>query len=160
MDICAFLRKHSIDFLRFDHPAVFTCEESAKLPKMPGADTKNLFLKAEKDERYFLVSVPHDKRVDLKALAPLLSERRLTFGSAERLKEYLGVDPGSVTILGLIHDKDHRVTFVIDERIWRADRIQSHPLTNTATLVIPIDGLKKFLSLTGHEARVMDVPGK
>lgn len=158
MDIYDFLQQHGIPYDRHDHPAVFTCEESAKLPKYPGADTKNLFVCDDKKRQYYLVSVPHEKRVDLKMLAKTLGERRLSFGSPEKLKEYLGVTPGSVTIMGLMFDATHAVRFIVDESIWKADAVQCHPLINTGTLVIPHAGLEKFLAATGHEAKAIDVP--
>lgn len=155
-----FLTNLGIDYQRFDHPAVFTTAESSKLPKMPGADTKNLFLTEEGGLRFFLVSVPHDMRVDLNALARLLGVHRLTFGSPEDLQRLLGVTPGSVTLLGLMHDREVKVEVIIDESIWNADEIQCHPLVNTATLVIPKAGMEKFLKTTGHEVRVEKVPIK
>lgn len=160
MDIYAFLADHGIRYQRFDHEAVFTTEESAKLPPMPGADTKNLFLRDEKKKRFFLVSVPHEKAVDLKALRALLETSALSFASPEKLLELLGVTPGSATILGLVHDKERAVELVIDKSIWDADSIQCHPLVNTGTLVIPHAGMETFLKATGHEAKILDVPAR
>lgn len=159
VDIFAFLSDHGISYERFDHPAVFTCEESEALNlDMPGADTKNLFLRDESGERFFLVTVGHKKSADLKALKPLLGAKKLSFGSPEKLKELLGVDPGSVTLLGLLHDADGRVQVIIDEDVWKHDSIQCHPLVNTATLVIPREGMERFFKETRHEFQVLDVP--
>jgi Ala-tRNA(Pro) deacylase len=161
MDIFSFLDENGIRYQRFEHVAVFTCEESAKLPPMPGADTKNLFLRDKKGRRHFLVSVPHDKAVDLKALKVALKADNLSFASPERLLELLGVTPGSATLLGLVTDHAGAVEVVIDDGIWKQDAIQCHPLRNTATLVIPREDMEKFLQLTGHGAfQVMEVPGK
>src|SRR3989344_788596 len=157
-DIYMFLGEHNISFERFDHPAVFTTEESSKLPPMPGAGTKNLFLRDDKGSRFFLASVPHEKRVSLKDLGKILGTKKLSFGSPEMLKQYLGVEPGSVTLLGLIHDADHRVEVIIDQELWNAQQIQCHPLVNTATLITSHDGLEKFMKVTGHEPRVLVVP--
>lgn len=153
-----FLNDHGITFERFDHPAVFTCEESEKLDPMPGTGTKNLFLVDGKKTRTMLVSVEHGRKTDLKALAGILGLRRVSFGSAEHLKASLGVDPGSVTALGLINDPDHHVEFFIDRPIWEAASVQWHPLVNTATLVIPHADIEKFLAATGHAVQVIDVP--
>lgn len=156
----AFLDSHSIAYQRFDHPAVFTCEEALELRMpMPGKDTKNLFLRDKKGKRHFLVTVGHEKQVDLKALTDVLQvQQGLSFASPERLKERLGVEPGSVTIFGLVNDKDHRVEVIIDQAVWNADAICAHPLVNTATLVISHAGLETFLQATGHTAKVLDVP--
>ncbi len=155
MDIYAFLTEHGISYERFDHDAVFTCEESSKIKHdIPGKDTKNLFLRDDKGKRHFLVSVPHEKRLDPKAFAALVSAKSISFASAERLKKHLGVEPGSVTILGLINDAEKEVEFWIDEDLWNADRICSHPLVNTATLSIPHAGLEKFLERSGHKPHI------
>ncbi len=160
MDIYAFLDQHGITYQRFDHPAVFTCEQANELRMpMPGKDTKNLFLRDKKGKRHFLVTVGHEKQVDLKALTEVLEvQQGLSFASSERLKEYLSVEPGSVTILGLVNDKNHGVEVIIDQAVWAADAVCAHPLVNTATLVIPHTGLETFLKATGHAVKVMDVP--
>lgn len=158
MDIRTFLSSNGIAYQWFDHPAVFTCEQSALLPPMPGADTKNLFLREEKGGRFFLVSVGHDKRVDLKALRKALNARPLSFGSSEDLLRLLGVTPGSVTLLGLVHDVAHAVTVVLDTPLWQADAVRCHPLVNTASVVISHVDLQRFLDVTGHSPLVMDVP--
>lgn len=160
MDIRAYFQEHGIRHTWFDHAAVCTCEESAQLPEMPGADTKNLFLRDEQEERFVLVSVPHEKRVDLKMLAGACGIRRFRFGSPEELLSMLGVTPGSVTIIGLVNDHDRRMDLIIDQSLWDADAVCCHPLTNTATVVLPHDELVKFLATTGHAATVMDVPEK
>lgn len=160
MDIESFLRGHGITFEHFDHIAVFTCNEAEKLVPMPGMPTKNLFLRDEKGKRHFLVVVPHDKQADLRALEPLLNTRRVGFASPERLQKYLGVEPGSVTILGLVNDTERGVEVFIDEEVWKADALQCHPLVNTATLVIPKEGIERFLSVTGHEIHICVVPSR
>ncbi len=160
VDIYSFLQRHRIPFQRFDHEAVFTCEQAKDIrtAPMPGKDTKNLFLRDEKGKRHFLVTVGHEKRADIKALKAVFGVQKLSFGSPERLKEHLGVDPGSVTLLGLVNDPGHRVEFFIDQALWDADAVCCHPLVNTATLCIPHAGLEKFLQATGHAATVIDVP--
>ena len=102
MDIYPFFAKHGIGYERHDHPAVFTCEEADRLvPPLPGAKTKNLFLRDKKGRRHFLVTVGNEKTDDIKALSSLLDANRLSLASPERLKKYLGVDPGSVSMLGI-----------------------------------------------------------
>ena len=156
-----FLANHRIDAERFDHPPVMTVEESERLvPALPGAKTKNLFLRNKKGDRHFLVTVPHDLAVDLNALGARLGAGRLGFASAERLERHLGITPGSVSLLALVNDAAHAVEFVLDRRLWEADAVQAHPLVNDATMVIPHRQLERFLAATGHVARVIDVPGR
>lgn len=158
MDIYSFLETNGIAYERFDHPAVFTCEESDKLEvDMPGVPTKNLFLRDNSGLRHFLVMVRHEKRVDLAQLKDVLGLSKLSFASPERLQKYLGVEPGSVTLLGLVNDAEKAVEVVIDEVLWE-EALQCHPLVNTATLVISAQGIQRFLELTGHKPKVLTVP--
>ena len=159
MNIFSFLEEHGIAYQRFDHPAVFTTAQAQEIRvPMPGKDTKNLFLRDEKGRRHFLVTVDHQKQVDIKALKKLLRTQKLSFASPERLREYLGVEPGSVTLLGLIHDKSHVVEVIIDEALWNADAVCCHPLVNMSTLCISHEGLEKFLKATGHAHQTICVP--
>ena len=161
MDLMEFLSKHGIHLVRHEHPPVMTVEESLRLvPKFPGAKTKNLFLRDKKGRRHFLVTVPHDKAVDIDAVAEIIGVNGLGFGSEERLVRYLGIRPGSVSLLALANDEARAVEFVIDKALWEAEAVHAHPLVNTATMVIPHTDLERFLAATGHEARVIDVPAK
>jgi Ala-tRNA(Pro) deacylase len=161
VDLAAFLAHHAIEAKRFEHPPVMTVAESERLvPGLPGAKTKNLFLRDKKGARHILVTVPHHLAVDLNSLGLLLGAGRLGFGSPERLAKYLGVTPGSVSLLALVNDPAHMVEFVLDRRLWEADAVQAHPLANDATMVIPHLQLERFLAATGHTARVLDVPGR
>jgi Ala-tRNA(Pro) deacylase len=154
-----FLSRHAIAAERHEHPAVMTVEESERLvPKLPGAKTKNLFLRDRKGARHLLVTVPHHLSVDLKELGTTLGADRLGFASADRLMKYLGITPGSVSLLGLVNDTGHAVEFVIDRRLWEAEAVHAHPLVNTATMVIPHAQLERFLAATGHSPRVVDIP--
>jgi Ala-tRNA(Pro) deacylase len=160
MDLAAFLAHHAIEAKRFEHPAVMTVAESERLvPRLPGARTKNLFLRDKKGARHFLVTVPHNLAVDLKSLGLLLGAGRLGFASSERLLKHLGVTPGCVSLLALVNDPSHAVEFVLDRRLWEADAVHAHPLVNDATMVIPHAHLERFLTATGHSARIIDVPG-
>jgi len=161
MDLAEFLRKHDIHAERHEHPPVMTVEESKRLvPKLPGAKTKNLFLRDKKGRRHVLVTVRHDIAVDLDALGEAIGVGGVGFASAERLQKYLGLKPGSVSLLGLVNDETRAVEFVIDRELWEADAVHAHPLVNTATMVIPHADLERFLAATGHVPRVIDIPTK
>jgi len=161
MDLTAFLAHHGIRLQRFAHPPVMTVEESERLvPRLPGAKTKNLFLRDKKGARHFLVTVPHDLAVDLIALGAQLGVGRLGFASAERLMTHIGITPGSVSLLALVNDTAHAVEFVIDRRLWDADAVHAHPLVNDTTMVIPHAELERFLAATGHSVRIIEVPGR
>ena len=155
-----FLAENGIEYERHDHPAVYTVEEARYLvPDLPAAKTKNLFLRDKKGQRHFLVIVPADKRIDIKALPAVVGSNRLSFGSAQRLKKYLGVEPGAVTLFAIFYDPKCDVELIIDETLWPAEAFQFHPLVNTSTLVISRDNLVRFIELSGHDAKILDVPG-
>ncbi len=159
MELETFLREHGIDAPRHEHPAVMTVEESLRLvPKLPGAKTKNLFLRDKKGARHFLVTVPHDRAVDLEALGAAIGATKIGFASSERMQKHLGITPGSVSLLALANDSAGAVEFVIDRALWDADAVQAHPLVNTATMVLIHADLERFLAATGHTPRVIDVP--
>jgi Ala-tRNA(Pro) deacylase len=159
MDLAGFLAHHGIAVQRVEHPPVMTVEESERLvPPLPGAKTKNLFLRNKKGDRHFLVTVPHDIAVDLNALGAQLGAGRVGFASSERLMEHLRITPGSVSLLALVNDTAHAVEFIIDRRLWEADAVHAHPLVNNATLVIPHVQLERFLAATGHAVRIIEVP--
>jgi len=158
-DIYAFLDAHGISFERLDHPPVYTVEEASRLvPPGPGASTKNLFLRDEKGRRHFLLTVAHDKHVDLRRLAGVLGSTKLSLGSPERLAKYLGVEPGAVTILALINDPERQVEVFIDQDLWKSTALRCHPLVNTATLIVPREGVERFLAATGHSYRLIKIP--
>jgi Ala-tRNA(Pro) deacylase len=155
------LTRLGIAFERVDHPPVFTTDEASRLvPMLPGAKAKNLFLRDAHGRQHFLVVVPYAKRADLSGLAKALGLRKLTFGAPEELQRLLGVTPGSVSVLGLVCDRECAVRLVVDEQLWQASALQCHPLVNTATVSVPMDGLRRLLADTGHEPEVLDVPAR
>jgi Ala-tRNA(Pro) deacylase len=158
-DIYRFLSNHNVAYERHDHPPVYTVADVKRLiPDLPAPKTKNLFFRDGPGRQHFLVVVPGDKRVNIKALAKCLGVKSLSFGSPERLKQHLGVDPGSVSLLAVINDDAHAVKVIVDAVLWAADAFQFHPLVNTATLVIPKEGIVRFLGETGHKPTILDVP--
>ena len=139
-----------------DHPAVFRVEDGLALKAdMPGAHTKNLFLK-DKKGRLWLISARQDTVIDLKRADRWIGSARLSFGNETLLYETLGVRPGSVTALGLINDPERRVTFVLDQALWDADIVNFHPLTNTATTGLAQADFRRFLARIGREPVVVD----
>ena len=160
-DIYQFLADNQIEYERHDHPPVYTVADVERLvPPLPAAKTKNLFLRDKKGKRHFLVVVPAKKRVDIKALSNVIGAGHLSFGSPDRLKRHLGVDPGSVTILAVVSDPEQAVEVYFDEVLWREEAFQFHPLVNTSTLLIQRDSLERFLKATGHEIQFLSVPAQ
>ncbi len=154
LDIYQILDDLALPYTRYDHPAVFTYEEATiHCAHIPGGVCKNLFLRNRKGDKHFLVVVSNNKKADLKKLESRIGER-LSFASPERLFEHLGVTPGSVTILGLVHDTDRAVTVLIDKGLWDHEELQMHPLVNTASVVMKRDDVKQFLDWRGNTLRI------
>lgn len=154
--LLAWMADNGLDQTTHHHPAVFRVEEGLELKAaMPGAHTKNLFLK-DKKGRLWLISARQDTVVDLKRAPKTIGSDRLSFGNEGLLYQTLGLTPGSVTALGLINDLDRRVTFVLDQALWDADVVNFHPLTNTATTAMRQAEFRRFLSLLGREPIVVD----
>ena len=150
-DFLQFLDEHSFIYQRVEHPAVFTCAEAElHRPRVPAVSTKNLFLCDKKARRFFLVVTSCEKTVRLDALAPQLEVAYLRFASEENLQRLLGVTRGAVTMMGLANDSDQQVELWIDSEIWQGEFFLSHPLVNTATLVLAKPELERFFALTGH----------
>ena len=140
-----------------EHPPLFTVEQSRELRgEIPGAHSKNLFLK-DKKGRIFLLVAEESTPIDMKGLHRLLGSARLSFGKPELLEDVLGVIPGAVTPFGVINDTQKRVSVVLDETLLRHDILNFHPLENTATTAISSEDLLIFLKDTGHEPQIMDL---
>ncbi|GAA4526924.1 prolyl-tRNA synthetase associated domain-containing protein [Chelativorans composti] len=157
-ELMQFLESLGITVTTYTHPPVFSVSESHGISaQIPGAHTKNLFLRDRKD-RHFLVVVEQDAVVDLKQLHHVIgASGRLSFGKPEKMMELLGVIPGSVTVFGLINDTNHEVTVILDSHLMESDIITGHPLHNAATTTIQRDDLLRFIRATGHEPMILKV---
>jgi len=142
------------------HPPLFTVEQSRALRgTIAGGHTKNLFLKDKKGALY-LVTALEDAAIELKSLHRRLgASGRFSFGSAELLRDTLGVEHGAVTPFGAINDRDRRVVVVLDQALMAHGTINAHPLVNIMTTSIARDDLVKFLVDTGHPPRIEAVSG-
>jgi len=139
------------------HAPVNTVAESRALRgDLAGAHIKNLFLR-DKKRRIWLVTLLEDREVDLKALRRRIgAQGTLSFGSAELLAEVLGVAPGAVTPLGVVNDRAHRVTLILDKAVLARDPVNCHPLVNHMTTAIAAADLLRFLEACGHAPQIVD----
>lgn len=150
MDIFKILDELKIKYDVLEHQAVYTVEEAKQLENMiEGLGCKNLFL-TDKKENYFLLVLEENKKANLKELAKLLNVSKLTFGSEEALQEILGLEPGSVTPLSIINDKENKVLLIIDNDILE-EKILVHPNTNTKTMSIEFKDIEKLIEYTNHK---------
>jgi Ala-tRNA(Pro) deacylase len=155
-ELLAFLDGIGAKASTLEHPAVFRVGEGAEIKAaLPGAHTKNLFLKDGKDQLWLISAADHTT-IDLKRLPPVIGSARLSFGNETLMYETLGVTPGSVTALGLINDTAHRVIFVLDAVLAAAPLVNFHPLTNTATTALSHDDLFAFFAAVGVSPMIVD----
>ena len=141
------------------HPPLNTVSESQALRgELTGAHIKNLFLRDKKRNKW-LVTVPEDAKVDLKALRHVIgASGTLSFGNAEMLAESLGVEPGAVTPFAVMNDPAGDVAMVLARGILDHDIVNAHPLHNQATVAIEKADLLRFLEVCGHPPIIIDLP--
>jgi Ala-tRNA(Pro) deacylase len=145
------LVKLSIPYEYHEHPPLATIED-AKIhwKDYNSGRCKNIFFRNHKGNRHYLVILEHLRLLDIHDLEKRLKQGKLTFASDQRLKKYLGVEPGSVSPFGLINDKENHVHLFIDEKLNEFDRLTFHPNVNTASLVISRSDFLKFLNYSGN----------
>ena len=160
-DLMGMLARLGIATTTVEHVALFTVEQSRSLRgEIPGAHTKNLFLK-DKKGALFLVTAGEHAVLDLKRLHTVIgASGRLSFGSADLLMEVLGVPPGAVTPFAALNDTGGRVSVILDRALMANPLINCHPLANTATTTIRAEDLVAFLAATGHRPAVVPVSGE
>ncbi len=147
------LEERGIPYEKLEHEPVFTIEEMQKAGITErGGVCKNLFLRDAKGKQHFLVVVKEETRVDLRKLAEKIGSTKLSFGSAERLAKYLGVQQGSVSPLGVLNNQDHEV-MVIFEQGLEGGKIGVHPNDNTATIWLEFADLEKIIKEAGNRTR-------
>ncbi len=137
-----------ISYQKVDHPAITSVKN---IPfTLPGPQVKNLLLKAKKGKQVYLVILPDEKQANLKQLADQLDEKRLSFVSEEQLQELLGVAPGTVTPLALMHDEAHSIKVIIDSQIDQKNTVGFHPNVNTTTVILKFTDFIKILDYLDH----------
>jgi Ala-tRNA(Pro) deacylase len=143
-----------IEYTRREHPPVFTVEQAEEhWTDIEGTHCKNLFLRNKKGNRHYLVILLSRKQADLRGLNEKLDEDRLSFGSPDRLKKYLGLEPGSVSPFGLINDVRKEVIVIVDQDLRQEARVNFHPNVNTSTVGIRTADFEKFLAWSGQTVR-------
>jgi len=148
----------AIPFAAYEHEAVFTVAESDEVnAAIPGSHTKNLFLK-DNGGAYWLVTVPSEARVDLKALPAAIGSKRVSFGKADDMDRLLGIAPGSVTPLAAINAAPGSITVVLDEGLAAAATVNVHPLRNTGTLGLSGATILDLLRHWGHRPLIASIP--
>ncbi len=149
-----------IPFTRLDHEAIYTiegCHEVDKLLEIPLC--KNLFLCNSQKTKFYLLMMPGEKRFVTKEFCRQIESPRLSFAPEEFMEKYLDITPGSVSVMGLLNDKEKQVQLVIDRDVLQEEYLGCHPCINTSSIRIPMkDLLEKFLPYVEHEYIEVDLP--
>lgn len=152
-----YLTEHNIVYEVSEHKAVFNMEEAESLDlPYPECDAKNLFIRDDKKQNYYLITVKGDKRVDLKEFRKQHGLRALSFASPEELSAVMGLIPGAVTPLGILNDVERRVHFYLDKS-FIGGKIGVHPNDNTATIWVQADELMDLIKKHGNAAEFTEL---
>ena len=157
-----FLDKLGIEYYRTDHEPANTMEACNKIDAVLGVIIcKNLFLCNRQKTNYYLLMMPGDKKFKTKELSAQINSARLSFADADDMLRYLDIEPGAVSIMGLMNDKDHAVQLLIDEDVLKGEYLGCHPCVCTSSLKMKTeDVIEKFLSVTGHGYKTVHLVGE
>ena len=148
-----YLQENSIWHEITEHKAVYNMAELAEVPcPYPEANAKNLFVRDDKKQNYYLITVKGEKRVNLKAFRKAQGTRNLSFASAEDLLERLALIPGAVTPLGVLNDETRSVKVFLDQDFLQEPGLVGvHPNENTATVWLKTEDLIRIIREHGNE---------
>ena len=141
-----FLDSLGVTYQRIDHEAAMTMEACEEIDRMLEATIcKNLLLCNRQETQFYLLMLPGDKVFKTKELSAQIGSSRLSFAKAEYMEQYLDITPGSLSVLGLMNDKDRMVRLLIDEDVLTGEYIGCHPCVNTCSLKIRLEDILKIL---------------
>ena len=153
------LANHDIHYTLHTHPPVFTVPEAREhCGHIPGTHCKNLFVKNKKSGQFYLITISHEKRLDLNQFRRMIGAPKVRFASPEDLSEVLGITAGAVSPIGLVNDTEDKVIFMVDKKIWNAEEICCHPNVNTETLQIPKADFHKLIKATNTKIEIKNLP--
>jgi len=144
------LEELEIVYERYEHPPAYTVEDCAQMTIGKAVHCKNLFLCNRQATEHYLLMMRSNKKFNTAEASQQIEQSRLSFGSAEKLMEYLGVEPGAVGPMGLINDAANKVSLLIDEDL-HGEALCVHPNVNTASIVLSYMGFEAFLRHCGHQ---------
>ena len=142
-----------VSYQRIDHPAAMTMEECEDIDRILDATIcKNLLLCNRQETAFYLLMIPGDKTFKTKDISAQIGSARLSFGKPEFMEQFLDITPGSVSVMGLMNDKENRVQLLIDEDVLKGEYIGCHPCINTSSLRIKTkDMAEKIIPAMKHE---------
>jgi Ala-tRNA(Pro) deacylase len=153
-----YLKSTGINFEMIEHPPTPTIEDAIKYwGIMEATHCKNLFFRNHKGNRHYLVIIEHKKQLVIRDLEQKLKQGKLSFASEKRMAKYLEIQPGSVSLFGLINDTENHVYVFLDKDLMRSEYISFHPNDNTASLKISQDDFRNFLNESGNSYEFLDL---
>ena len=157
-----FLDKLGIKYFRTDHEPADNMEACNAIDAVLGVlICKNLFLCNRQKTNFYLLMMPGDKKFKTKELSAQINSARLSFAEPEDMLKYLDIEPGSVSVMGLMNDKEHKVQLLIDEDVLAGEDLGCHPCVCTSSLKLKTaDVIDKFLPATGHEYKTGHLVGE
>ena len=156
-DLIHILNDSSFEYYIKEHKPLFTVEDSQTLRgEIPGGHSKNLFLKDVKGQ-FYLLSVEENSSIDLKKTMTCINSKKLSFAKPEYLKLILGIEPGSVSPFALLNDSNKKVIFYFDQSFLKYEKVNFHPLINTATVSINPKNLIKLIEKYHSKVNFIDV---
>ena len=157
-----YLDRLGIEYYRTDHAPANNMEACYEIDAVLGVlICKNLFLCNRQKTSFYLLMMPGEKKFKTKELSSQINSARLSFGEPEDLLKYLDIEPGAVSIMGLMNDKDHTVRLLIDEDVLKDEYLGCHPCVCTSSLKLRVrDILEKYLPATGHSYETVRLTGE
>lgn len=156
-----FLDKLSVTYQRVDHEAAMTMEACEEIDRTLGDDTaicKNLFLCNRQETNFYLLLMPGDKPFKTKDLSAQIGSARLSFAKPEYMEKYLDITPGSLSILGLMNDREKKVRLLIDADVLKEEWFGCHPCINTSSLKMRMQDVENVLiPALGHEPQIVEL---
>ena len=151
-----------VEYKRIDHEAAMTMEACTEIDKVLDATIcKNLLLCNRQATAFYLLMIPGDKQFKTSVLSKEIGSSRLSFAKPEYMLEYLDITPGSVSVLGLMNDRDHHVELLMDEDVLKGEYFGCHPCINTSSLRIKTaDLMEKIIPAMDHPARIVTLPNE
>ena len=154
-----FLDNLGITYERVDHEAAMTMEQCAQIDKvLDSTICKNILLCNRQKTDFYLLMIAGHKTFKTSVLSKQISSSRLSFADGEFMEQFLDITPGSLSVLGLMNDKDHRVRLLIDEELLHSDTVGVHPCINTSSLRLKTKDLMEIIiPAMGHEPTMVDL---
>lgn len=162
MAVYELLKELGIPYQRLDHEPMATIEDCQGVDELLGIHMcKNLFLCNSQKTVFYLLMMPGEKKFKTKELSHQIGSARLSFASEEFMEEFLHIQPGAVSVMGLMNDRENRVNLLIDEDVLKEEYLGCHPCVNTASLRLKTeDVIRKFLPHVKHEYTSVHLTGE